>query len=128
MSYIDVRDIAAVAANMLGNPDGHAGKTYELNGPEAVSNAELAGRISRAAQRHIEYVDISESAQQKAMEDLGMPAWQIAALLDLQRFYAAGQGAEITPVLADLLGRAPKTLDEFLEEFQSSFRSAAISA
>src|SRR5207302_6422349 len=35
-SYIDVRDVAAVAATSL-TTDGHAGKIYELNGPEAIT-------------------------------------------------------------------------------------------
>jgi hypothetical protein len=62
------------------------------------------------------------------MQDLGMPEWQVTALLDLQRYYTGGQGGEVTEVLPRLLGRSPKRLNEFLEEFKESFRSAAASA
>ena len=126
-SYLDVRDIAAVVGKVLTSPGEHATKTYELNGPEAITNAELAERISRVAGRPVQYVDIPEEAQRKAMQDSGMPTWQITALLDLQRYYTGGKGGEVTNVLPELLGRSPKTLNEFLEEFKDSFHSLAAS-
>src|SRR5919107_1292118 len=42
--FIDVRDIAAVAARALTEP-GHEGQTYDLNGPEALSYAEVAAQL-----------------------------------------------------------------------------------
>jgi hypothetical protein len=59
---------------------------------------------------------------------LGMPEWQVDALLDLQWYYTNGQGGEVTEVLAQLLGRSPLKLDSFLKEFQDSFRSTATGA
>src|SRR6202030_4380807 len=47
-SYLDVRDIALVAAKTLSAGE-HSGKTYELNGPEALTYAELAEKISKHA-------------------------------------------------------------------------------
>jgi uncharacterized protein YbjT (DUF2867 family) len=56
-SFIDVRDIAAVASSTLTSP-GQEGKTYELNGPEALTYPEVAEKISRASGRKVQYVDI----------------------------------------------------------------------
>ncbi len=70
-SLVDVRDVGAVAAKVLAKPDLHAAKTYELNGPEAVSNADVAERISHIVGRKIAYVDIPEDAQRRAMLDAG---------------------------------------------------------
>jgi uncharacterized protein YbjT (DUF2867 family) len=81
-SYVDVRDIAAVAAKALRSSE-HDGKTYELNGPEALTCAEVAERISRHAGIAARYVDIPVEAQRKAMMDQGMPGWQVTALLEL---------------------------------------------
>jgi uncharacterized protein YbjT (DUF2867 family) len=127
-SLIDVRDIAAVIAKILAAPAAHAGKTYELNGPEALSNAEVAEKISRATGRPVQFVDIPEETQRKSMLDLGMPEWQVTALLELQQYYKAGKAADVTDVLPKLLGRAPTTLDQFLSEFKDSFRSQAAGA
>jgi uncharacterized protein YbjT (DUF2867 family) len=125
MSYLDLRDIGAAVAKALVSPKDHAGQVYELNGPEAVTQTEVAEKISRACGRPVKFVDIPEEAQRKAMLETGMPQWQVEALLDLQRYYTGGQGGEVTDVLPRLLGRPPVTLDQFLTEFKDSFRSAA---
>jgi len=116
-------DIASVAANALTAPGEHAGKTYELNGPEAVTYAELAERISKVANRKVTFVNIPEETQRKSMLDLGMPEWQVNALLELQQYYATGKGGEVTDVLPRLLGRPPVRLDQFLAESKDQFHS-----
>jgi uncharacterized protein YbjT (DUF2867 family) len=45
MCCVDVRDVAAVAAEALHGGE-HDGQTYELHGPEALTCAELAAKIS----------------------------------------------------------------------------------
>jgi uncharacterized protein YbjT (DUF2867 family) len=126
-SYVDVRDIAAVATKALQGGD-HDGKTYELNGPEALTCAEVAGKISRHARIEAQYVDISAAAQRKAMTDQGMPEWQVTALLELQEYYTGGKGGTLDGVLEGLLGRPPITMDQFLEEFAGEFRGQVAKA
>ena len=126
-SLIDVRDVAAVAANALTAP-GHAGKIYELNGPEAVTQAELAERIAKHSGRPVNFVDIPREAHRKAMLDLGMPEWQVTALIELQDYYVSGRAAEVNGLLAQLLGRAPRTLEQFLAEYAGEFRGQAAGA
>ena len=126
-SFLDVRDIAAVAAKSLAAGE-HAGKIYELNGPEAINYTELAKKISKVAGREVKYVDIPMDAQKKAMRDQGMPEWLTAALLDLQQYYLHGKGGETDGLLQKLLGRAPITMDEFLKENAAEFRPQAAKA
>jgi len=126
VSYLDVGDIAVVAVKALrGGP--HSGKTYELNGPEAISNEELAKRISKISGRTVNYVDIPESAQE-AMLGMGMPEWQVTALLELQQYYKQGGGAKTDGVLRSLIERAPVTLDQYLKANAKEFRDQAASA
>jgi uncharacterized protein YbjT (DUF2867 family) len=128
-SFVDVRDIASVIGRILLAPAQHAGKTFELNGPEALDYEQVAAKISRVAGRPVQYVDIPFEAQQKALLDMGMPSWQVNALLDLQRYYVLeGKGAEVTSVLEGLLGRPPIELDQFLEHNKDSFRSSVVNA
>ncbi|MFZ3329897.1 MAG: SDR family oxidoreductase [Candidatus Acidiferrales bacterium] len=127
ISYVDVRDIATVLAKALQGGE-HDGKIYELNGPEALTNADIAEKISRHAGVPVRYVDIPEDAQRTAMLDQGMPEWQVTALLDLQRYYTSGQGGTVDTVLEKLLGRAPIKKDEFLAEVASEFRPQAARA
>jgi uncharacterized protein YbjT (DUF2867 family) len=125
-SYLDVRDIAVVAVKAMRG--GHDGKTYELNGPEALTCAEVAQRISRQAGIAARYVDIPMEAQHKAMLEQGMPVWQVTALLELQEYYTGGKGGTVDGVLEGLLGQAPVTMDRFLAEFAGEFRSQTAKA
>jgi uncharacterized protein YbjT (DUF2867 family) len=125
-SYLDARDIAVVAAKAL--QGGHDGKTYELNGPEALTYADIAEKITKQTGVSAKYVNIPEEAQRQAMLDQGMPEWQVTALLDLQGYYTGGQGGTLDGVLEGLLGRPPITMDQFLKEFASEFRPQAAKA
>ena len=127
VSFLDVRDIAVVAAKALAG-GAHSGKTYELNGPEALTYAEVAEKISKHAGRLVQYVDIPRDAQGKAMLEQRMPEWQVDALLELQDYYVASQGGNVDDVLNDLLERPPVTMDQFLAEFAGEFRSQAATA
>lgn len=122
-SIIDVRDVGAAIANILHAPAAHAGKIYELTGPEAFSNAEIAARIAHVAGVKVSYVDIPEDAQRQAMLGNGMPEWQVAALLELQEYYRSGACAGVDDALVQLLGQPPRTLDAYLNENAAAFRS-----
>jgi uncharacterized protein YbjT (DUF2867 family) len=127
VSYLDVGDIAVVAVKAL-QGGAHTGKTYELNGPEAISNQELAKRISRVAGRTVNYGDIPELAQREAMLSMGLPEWQVTALLELQQYYKQGGGAKTDGLLQSLIERAPVTLDQYLAANAKEFRDQAASA
>lgn len=126
-SYLDVRDIAVVAAKALRGGE-HDGKTYELNGPEALTQSEVAEKIARHAGVAAQYVDIPVEAQRKAMLDRGMPEWQVNALLELQEYYRGGQGGTADGLLEKLLGRPPARMDVFLQEHAGEFRGQSASA
>jgi uncharacterized protein YbjT (DUF2867 family) len=121
-SFIDFRDVAFVAAKTLTSP-GHSGKTYELNGPEALTYVEVAERISRAIGRRVQYVDLTVEQLRQSMLDQHIPEWRVTALLDLQAYYTGGKGGEVDDVLANVLGRSPTRIDQFLAEFADSFRA-----
>lgn len=124
VSYLDVGDIAVVAARAL-QAGVHTGKIYELNGPEAISNTDLAKRISKATGRAVKYVDIPEGAQREAMLGLGMPEWQVAALVELQQYYKQGGGAKTDGLLKALIEREPVTLEQYLTANAGEFRDQA---
>ena len=126
-SYLDVRDVAAVAALALRSSK-HDGKTYELNGPEALSCDEVAARIVARTGVPARYVDIPFDAQRRAMLDLGMPEWQVTALLDLQEYYTGGRGGFVDGTLRELLERAPISIDAFLTEHAAEFHGLAAGA
>lgn len=126
-SLVDVRDVAAVAAMTLTTNE-HPGKIYELNGPEALTQDEIAKRIAEKSGRAVSHVNIPREAHQKAMLDLGIPEWQVKALLELQDYYVGGRAAKVDGLIDKLLGRPARTMDQFLIEFAGEFREQKANA
>ncbi len=126
-SLVDVRDVAAVAAKAL-TTEGLAGQIYELNGPEALTQDEIAKRIAEKSGRAVSHVNIPREAHQKAMLDLGMPEWQVKALIELQDYYVSGRAAAVDGLIGKLLTRPARTMDQFLTEFAGEFREQRANA
>jgi len=120
IAFIDMRDVAAVAAKIL-TGDGHIGKTYTLTGPELLTYAQVAERLSKLRGTTIRYVDLTPQQLKQSMLQAGMPQWQVDALVDLQGYYTEGPGAKITTDVEQVLGRPPIRFDQFLKDYAASF-------
>jgi len=127
IAYTDVRDIGAVAATVL-TSDGHAGRTYVLTGPELLTQSEIAARISRLIGRPVRYVDLAPAELKRAMLGQGAPEWLADALVELQAYYTGGPGAAVTSDAYRVLGREPRSFDQFLKDYAGSFRAGAATA
>jgi uncharacterized protein YbjT (DUF2867 family) len=127
VSFIDTRDIAEFVAKLFAGGE-HQGKTYELNGPEALNYDQVAEQISQVTGRPVRYVDIPASQLRQSMLGAGMPEWQVDALIELQRYYTEGGGALVDDLYVRVVGREPTRLAQFLSEFAGEFISPAKSA
>jgi uncharacterized protein YbjT (DUF2867 family) len=114
-SFIDVRDIAAVAARTLTEP-GHTGRAYPLTGAEAVDYAEVAGLLSIALGRPIAYRYPSLLRFVRHSRAMGRDAAFTAVMAAIYTTTRLGLAATITPDVQRLLGRPPRTLRAFVEE------------
>ena len=111
-SFIDARDIAAVAAAAL-TEEGHVGKEYTLTGGEALSYSDAVATLSEAASREINYVAIDDSAFRDALASAGWLPEQVDFMAGL--FYIVRQGwtAPVSPVVNEILGREPIALQQY---------------
>jgi uncharacterized protein YbjT (DUF2867 family) len=123
-SFVDLRDVAAVAANALADP-GHEGKTYVVTGPEAFSFSDMARRLSSAIGKSVTYVDLPREALVQAMMGSGMPDWQAQGIADLYEWGSTGAEAGVTDVVAKVGKKTPITFDQFARESVSAFESTA---
>jgi uncharacterized protein YbjT (DUF2867 family) len=122
ISYVDARDIAAVAATILTQPNGHEGKIYEITGPEAISINDVAHALTVATNRLIAYVDVPEEAAVASMQQHHLPDWRIQALLELYGIYKAGYAGQVTDTVAQITGRPPRTIIDFAQDYSSHFQ------
>lgn len=118
-SYVSSRDVAEVAAAILLTPQSHAGKTYTLTGPKALSDEELAGLLSRVSGRSIAYVDLPDAQLLQGQVDAGSPRWRAEHLVALEGVKAAGWAASTSPDVQAVLGRAPEGYADFLGRNQA---------
>ncbi|SMB96821.1 NmrA family protein [Hymenobacter roseosalivarius DSM 11622] len=124
VAYIDVRDIAAVAATILtADINQYNGQAYTLTGPAALSGQEVAQAIGQARGQAVGYVDVPEVAARQAMAQL--PAWMTDALLELHAISKAGYAADTTPTVQELTGHAPHTIEQFAHDYQRHFQPAS---
>jgi uncharacterized protein YbjT (DUF2867 family) len=120
VSLVDVRDIAAVALVAL-TESGQEGKKYTLTGPEALSNQDIATKLSKVLGTSVSYIDVSEEQARKTMLSSGMPSWMVPALLELSRISKDGYLADVSPVVKQVLKRTPTSFDQFLADHAQEF-------
>jgi uncharacterized protein YbjT (DUF2867 family) len=120
-SLIDARDIASVAARTLAD-EGHEGKTYTLTGPEAVSYADAAAKLSEATGKNISYVAITPEQFREGALAQGLPEWLVSALERLNELFASGEAAEVTDDVRSVAGKEPTTFDEFARDHARVFK------
>lgn len=117
MCFIDTRDIGEVAARILADPGPHVGKTYDLDGPEALSNVDAADVISSIVGRAVAYDPVSDDEARASYRRLGVSAWKIDVLESLSRFLREGHAARRTDDLELLLHRPPRTFRQFAADY-----------
>lgn len=118
VAFIDVRDIAAVNAAILQNPEAHAGKIYTLTGKAAVSNADAVKSIGSVLGRPLNYVAVSDAQAVASMQAMGMDDWSIGQMMSLHQLTAAGYAAGTTTTVFDILGREPISFAQFATDHQ----------
>jgi uncharacterized protein YbjT (DUF2867 family) len=121
IASIDVGDIAEVAANAL-TESGHEEKTYPLTGPEALTMAEVAEKLSAATGREISYVNVAPEEAKRARLAAGVPEYTADALDELFAERRKGKESEVYPVFEELIGRRPTSFDEFARRNAAIFR------
>lgn len=120
-AYISSADIAAVAAAILLDPDQHVSRTYVLTGPEALSDEEVAALISKVAGREVKYVNLTADALAAGARQSGAPDWMVEALVGFEGVKANGWAAQVSPAVAEILGKPGETYQSFLARHEDVF-------
>lgn len=123
IAMIDPRDVAAVAAVALAG-EGHAGMSYALTGPEAMTNDEISDRLSEATGGKVGFADLLEKTVRGALVGAGAP--ELVAGRTVALFVSLGRGAHerTTEAVRVLTGRKPRTLARFARDHATLFRAS----
>ncbi|MEJ5944077.1 SDR family oxidoreductase [Pseudokineococcus basanitobsidens] len=107
-------DVAAAAAAVLRDPAPHAGATYDVTGPQALTLTEVAQAVAAATGREVTYRDETPEEARASRAPYGAPDWLVDAWVSTYTAVAAGEVARVSTAVADLTGRAPRSLAEVL--------------
>lgn len=115
---IDPYDIAAVAREVLLDPDGrHAGATYALTGPELITARQRVATLARVLGRDLELIEIDRATARAQMR---LPEMLADAALDLTGDPNADE-IKVLPTVEQLLGRPALTFAEWAERNRGAF-------
>lgn len=111
-------DLAAADAILLARGETFDGPTPPLTGSEALDLADLARLATDVLGRPIAREIVEEDSMERHARENGIPEGAIAVMLGYFRAARAGEFDRVDPTLAQLLGRAPTRMREFLATVQ----------
>ncbi|MEM7639578.1 MAG: SDR family oxidoreductase [Pseudomonadota bacterium] len=117
-SFVDVRDVAEIAIKAL-TEDGHAHRTYRLTGPDAMTFAGAAERISTSLGREIPFVGITPEQMRDALIANGAEPWYAEMNAEMTKAVRLGFNYSPSNDIAFLLGRNPRAIEDYAADLLS---------
>jgi uncharacterized protein YbjT (DUF2867 family) len=121
IGHVDVRDVAAAAAEIAVSPAGHAGKKYWPTGPESLSGKDVAEIFTKVLGRPISFDPISYEEQKQAMIDVGLPEPVANDNALAVAWMADGDCDYVTDDVPQILGRPAGSFEQFVVDFAEAF-------
>jgi uncharacterized protein YbjT (DUF2867 family) len=117
-SFVDVRDIATVAALTLRGED-HINTIYELTGDEALGYAEVAARLSIVLSRPIAYNNPSLLRFIRHQRARGTRWPLVLVMAGIYTTARLGLAGRVTDDVRRVLGRDPISFRQFAEDYRA---------
>jgi uncharacterized protein YbjT (DUF2867 family) len=124
LAWIDPADVADVATAVLLDGATHVGQVLKLTGPMALSYDDVAAALARALGKPVAHLRLDEQTLRAQLTSSGLPDWLTDTFLGQQRLTRENRLSLVTDTVQDVLGRAPRSLDQWLAENKDSFPGA----
>ena len=121
LSWVDINDVAQVAALALTNPAIHGGQTYRL-GYDAITYPEMAELMTAIVGKPFRYEPLAPEVFLQTMQDAGAEMAYMNCVYDHWKRYAAGTipGADDTfDNFLEITGRKPTKWVDFIEKHKA---------
>jgi uncharacterized protein YbjT (DUF2867 family) len=115
ISFIDARDVAAVAARVLLEHDWD-GETLVLTGPRSVGYADVAELVAARTGEPTAVQEITPLDMREALLGRGMPDWEAEHFREMYELFRAGESEFVTDTVQQVTGRPARTIEDFLDE------------
>lgn len=118
VAFVDVRDLAEVAATIFESPAQHERHGYTLTGGDAITFASAASCLSDTLGRPITYEAASILGYVRHLRGRGMPWAQVGVQTILHTGLRFGQAERVDPTLENLLGRKPRSVSQYVRDYR----------
>jgi NAD(P)H dehydrogenase (quinone) len=108
-------DLADAAAAVLTDPAPHEGRTYELTGPELLTLAEVAERLTAYTGHEVSYVNETIEEAWESRRPAGAPDWEIEGWVTSYVAIADGSLEILSGDVEALTGHPPQKLEQCLD-------------
>lgn len=108
-------DMADAAVTVL-TGQGHENKSYELTGPEAVSYAEIAAKITAITGKNVSYVSPTPEVFTAELTKAGVPSEYIGLFAGFSVANKEGEFASVSSDLEKLIGRKGGSVEGYLQQ------------
>lgn len=116
IAMVDARDIAEVAAAVLRGGSAIEGQAVTVTGAQSHTYEQVAAAAGRAFGKPVRYERQSLEQVRQALMQSDQPQWHIDILLQFNQAFMQGWGSEVSDTVSRVLGRAPRSLDAYLDE------------
>ena len=119
-SFIDARDIAAVAAALLTRDDLN-NRDFDLTGLQALSHDEVAQILSQETGRSITFEDITPEAMLQGLLAAQLPRPYAEFMLLILGYFKAGYAERITDAVQVITGNAPRSFTQYAKAYRTAW-------
>jgi uncharacterized protein YbjT (DUF2867 family) len=120
-SFVDTRDIAAVAVEGLLNDD-LKNEAFAITGPEAIDHYEVAKLISEASGSDISYEPAEEDDYYQMLLEMGYPEQAAKMMLGLYASMRSGATAMISHDVEKVLNRKAIDFATFAKDYANAWK------
>ncbi|QGQ99799.1 ergot alkaloid biosynthesis protein [Paenibacillus psychroresistens] len=124
VGFVDAEDISAVGFHALTDKVPH-NREHIITGPQSLNYAEAAVLIHKVTGLTVKHLSITEDQLVHALIAAGVPAPYAALLAGLDnRIRLEGSEDQVTDTVWRVTGRAPRSLEDFIQANKTWFQSA----
>jgi nucleoside-diphosphate-sugar epimerase len=121
VSFVDCRDVANVAFQVLMNADRHVSKVYEVTGPMPISFKEAAKILSDVRGQRVRYLSPPEWIAKIGLRRSGMSKWEANMIIELSRLIKANGEINVTDTVRRVGNKSPHSFRQFVDDNKEAF-------
>jgi len=120
---VRVKDLGDAFCQVIGNPQTHQNKSYEITGPESLTGNEMACIFSKVLGTNVKFVSPAPEETYKLLISGGFPESRARTFLELFELYST-KNMQVSVDLERLLAKKPTKLEKWIKLNPCAFMNA----